>query len=146
MKKVIRLSDYQLSLPRRRRPTSPAPAGVLAQPWRTGRETARLAWRSGVIGLLVAGFLFLLSACGDSATRSEDYGELSTSPEGITLTEAEHRYGWGKSDCSICHNFNNIHREAENDPDADVLSLARQLVTSQGTSACAACHGANGVQ
>ena len=100
--------------------------------------------------LLASSFLLHLSACGNSATTSEDYGDLMASPSGLTLVESEHVYGWGKSDCTLCHHLNNIHLNQSasgyNESGLVYMPDVRDIVSSDGISSCSTCHGTNGVQ
>ncbi|MBI2091625.1 MAG: hypothetical protein HYT75_01340 [Deltaproteobacteria bacterium] len=110
------------------------------------------AWQShayncliGIVSLLFAMTCgVLLSSCGAETTTGEDYGDLLQSPSGLVLTQSEHQYGWGKSDCTLCHNLNNIHI-SESEAGFDMAAV-RQQVEDEGISACATCHGTNGVQ
>lgn len=88
--------------------------------------------------------LLIFCACGSVSTTGEDYGNLDASPGGLALQQSEHVYGWGKSDCTLCHNLNNIHISvSESGYD---MAAVRAQVASQGLSACSVCHGTNGVQ
>ena len=82
-------------------------------------------------------------ACSDPKDY-EDYGDIKNSPGGLALSDPdEHRGGWGRSDCLLCHNVEkNIHRRSSStvDPDA-IADKARQ----EGTQFCFNCHMGNGV-
>ncbi|MBI2345734.1 MAG: hypothetical protein HYV03_02370, partial [Deltaproteobacteria bacterium] len=74
----------------------------------------------------------------------ENYGNLLATASGLVLTPDEHAIGWGKSDCTMCHNLNNIHLEDLTGTGIDVTAI-RTIVFTQGLSSCATCHGTNGV-
>jgi hypothetical protein len=90
--------------------------------------------------------LFFLSACGsDAPLKSEDYGNLLASPEGLIVTLPEHPTGWGRADCFLCHEIRNMHTVNRTGiPDLDLAEI-RSIVMSQGEASCAQCHGSNGV-
>lgn len=97
-----------------------------------------------IITTLIA--LFALSSCGSyHDIAGENYGDIAAGDSGITLTEAEHPVGWGKSDCFQCHMSENMH---QTDRTGTGLNLAaiREMTMNQGLSSCAGCHGTNGVQ
>ena len=88
---------------------------------------------------------FLLSACGESElNKGEDYGNLLESPSGLVLTEAEHTGGWGRAECTTCHNLENIHLVNRTGIDLDIDGIHAQAI-SEGIVGCAVCHGDNGV-
>lgn len=83
-------------------------------------------------------------ACGSTADDTgENFGNVLDSPSGLTLTEAEHVYGWGRSDCLMCHNTNNIHQEDRTGGGTDVEAIETET-QEQGESICVTCHGDNG--
>lgn len=85
-----------------------------------------------------------LMACGDVEPLSgENYGDLITSPSGLTLTEGEHTIGWGKSNCFTCHEINNIHLVDHSGLGFDMEAIRDQTFT-EGLTSCATCHGTNG--
>lgn len=86
----------------------------------------------------------LLFSCENNKTTSEDYGDIMNSPAGLTLTQGEHEQGWGKSECTLCHNLYNIHAD-DSAEDFDMAAVRRQ-VEQQGVASCATCHGTNGVE
>ncbi len=92
--------------------------------------------------LVVFTSIFLgIGAC--DADRPCAAGPMTEGPAGLRLTAAEHPTGWGYSPCSACHVTTVLHRTACT-PDVD-LEAVRARVEAQGESACAACHGDNGV-
>lgn len=96
------------------------------------------------IALYIASLaLFLMAGCGTVDTTGENYGDLLLSPAGLEITEAEHPDGWGRADCTVCHNFYNIHLGTVAGID---MAAVRQTVEDDGLSSCVTCHGTNGVQ
>lgn len=91
----------------------------------------------------------LLAGCGDisSDPEGEDYGNLLASPGGLVVLEEEHPDGWGRPDCFLCHNVNNIHNVNRTGLPDDVVDLegVRAIVANQGEQSCSLCHGDNGV-
>ncbi len=86
--------------------------------------------------------------CGnDGKPRSEDYGNIFASPEGLVLLQEEHPTGWSRPDCFACHEVRNIHTINRSGlPDEEVdLEGVRAIVSEQGESSCMLCHGDNGV-
>ncbi len=88
-------------------------------------------------------FFFVLTSCGSTVDSGEDYGDILDSPSGLILTEDEHIYGWGRSDCLACHNLNNIHLEDRSDIGVDVDTI-REGTFEDGEEGCSTCHGDNG--
>ncbi len=96
-------------------------------------------------------FIFLIlfatmQGCGTGGFNGgEDYGDLLDTPDGLVLIEEEHIPGWGRSDCNMCHNLENIHLV---DRIADVvidIQAIHDLALEGGNAVCAGCHGTNGV-
>lgn len=98
-------------------------------------------------GLIIIYLSFGVAACGADLEplSGEDYGNILNSPGGLTLNEEKHTAGWGKSDCSICHNFNNIHLVDRTGTNIDMAAI-REIVFTDGLTSCAVCHGTNGVE
>lgn len=95
--------------------------------------------------LVVTGLAGGLLSCGSPEfNEGEDYGNLLDSPEGLTLTEEEHEIGWGNSECTICHNLENIHLVNRTDIPIDIEAIHEQAI-EDGIAGCVDCHGANGV-
>jgi hypothetical protein len=94
--------------------------------------------------LLFSAVLFLVACGGTQSTTGENYGDLFSSPSGLTLSEAEHGDGWARADCTLCHNLVNIHLG----PDVGGFNMqaVRDLVATDGLASCPICHGDNGVQ
>ena len=89
--------------------------------------------------------VFILPSCGEEGPdEGEDYGDILGSAEGLTLTEAEHEVGWGKSECTLCHQLENIHLENRTGLPIDI-DLIHDEAIEDGNDGCADCHGANGV-
>lgn len=87
----------------------------------------------------------LASACGSVEPQTgENYGNLLATSGGLVLNQGKHAVGWGKSDCTLCHNFNNIHLVDRTGTSIDMAAI-RTTVYNQGISSCATCHGTNGV-
>lgn len=97
-------------------------------------------------GTLTICLLALFCACGSANNiGGEDYGNIAAGPMGITLTQAEHPYGWSRADCYECHNDFNIHQEDRTGTGIN-LDAIRTMTENQGLASCATCHGTNGVQ
>ncbi|MBI1909474.1 MAG: hypothetical protein HYS22_04835 [Deltaproteobacteria bacterium] len=89
--------------------------------------------------------IVLLMACGGSpVNEGENYGNLLSTDQGLVLTEGEHEAGWGRSDCTLCHNLENIHRINRTGIPIDIDAIHDQAL-SDGIASCATCHGTNGV-
>ena len=93
--------------------------------------------------ILIFGFLVIF-ACGDDEQfeGGEYYPEL-TSAANLVLTENNHPDGWGREDCDVCHNFNNIHLVNRLGIPLD-LEAIRELTFTEGNASCPDCHGDNG--
>jgi hypothetical protein len=89
--------------------------------------------------------IFVISSCGPARRRDrENYGDLSA-PGAILLNDpSKHSYGWGRTDCLVCHNVNlNVHRRAGSAANSEAINKA---VMSGGESKfCLNCHGSNGI-
>lgn len=86
-----------------------------------------------------------LTACGNVEPQTgENYGNLLATTGGLVLNQSKHESGWGKSNCNLCHNFNNIHLVDRTGTAIDMAAI-RTLVYDNGLSICATCHGTNGV-
>lgn len=87
-----------------------------------------------------------IASCGSyNDISGENYGDITASPSSIILTEAEHATGWGKADCLLCHNTENIHQVNRTSLDLDMAAI-REIVEQRGQASCTGCHGANGVE
>lgn len=88
----------------------------------------------------------LAAACGDvqNSLQGENYGNLLATTGGLVLDQSKHSTGWSKSDCNLCHNFNNIHLVDRTGTGLDMAAI-RTIVYNGGNSSCATCHGTNGV-
>lgn len=96
--------------------------------------------KMGLLIFVLIGFV----ACGSiEDDAGEDFGNIINSPSGLTLMEEEHVFGWGRSECLMCHNVNNIHQEDRTGLDVDVEEI-QQMTFEFGEAACQDCHGANG--
>ena len=86
----------------------------------------------------------LLAACGESdVNQGENFGNLLDSSQGLVLTEAEHEGGWGRTQCSTCHNLENIHLVNRTGIPLDIEAVHNQAI-ADGPAGCSACHGTNG--
>ena len=95
--------------------------------------------------LLPLFFLVLLAGCGSGElNRGEDYGNLLDKTGGLVLTSERHSGGWGRADCTLCHNLKNIHLVNRTKVPLDINAI-RQRALDEGNSGCAACHGKNGL-
>lgn len=99
--------------------------------------------KTGIKFLAVIGSLAGLLACGELLENGEDYGDLLDSPGGITLIEAEHEIGWGRSDCTACHNLENIHLVNNSSLPIDIDAVHERAI-EDGEAGCTVCHGDNG--
>lgn len=89
--------------------------------------------------------LFLVSCGGSTFSDGEDYGNLLDSEAGLILTEEEHVGGWGRADCTTCHNLENIHLVNRTGIPIDVDAI-REETLEEGVSSCPDCHGLNGLE
>lgn len=97
------------------------------------------------ITLTVVLFAFLVSACGGAELdKGEDYGNLIDTPDTTFLTQEEHKAGWGLSECTMCHNLENIHLENRTGLPIDIVDTHNRAI-SEGISGCVTCHGKNGL-
>ena len=95
--------------------------------------------------VLFAIFLSTAFSCGGGDVREgEDYGNLLDTPSGLTLVEEEHIGGWGRSECTMCHNLENIHLVNRTGIPIDIDAI-HELALEEGVAGCPACHGENGV-
>lgn len=96
--------------------------------------------------LLLMGIALIGIACGNTSVNGgEDYGNILNNPQGLVLTEDVHRVGWGRADCTTCHNLENIHLVNRTGVAIDIAQIHTQAIEN-GIAGCSACHGANGVQ
>ena len=88
---------------------------------------------------------FSLFSCHVEDRQREEYGDISSGPGGISLSEIEeHRGGWQKNECLLCHNVNlNVHRDADAAIDVEVLN--ERVRNNSGSRYCITCHGTNGL-
>lgn len=89
--------------------------------------------------------LFLaMSACGQGElNQGEDYGNLLDKTGGLVLTSERHVGGWGRADCTLCHNLKNIHLVNRTGTPIDIRAIHAQAIEK---GVCATCHGNNGVR
>lgn len=87
---------------------------------------------------------YLMLACGDEADIEfgEVYPELVSSGA-LLVTATNHPDGWGRENCSLCHNYNNIHLVNRLGIPLDLEGI-RELTFIGGDSTCPSCHGTNG--
>lgn len=96
-------------------------------------------------GLCLLGLVVAISSCGESTFNDgEDFGDLLDTPDGLVLTEEEHIGGWGRADCTACHNLENIHLVNRSDIPIDIEAVHEEAL-EEGIDSCADCHGTNGV-
>lgn len=96
------------------------------------------------IVLILPVLVFVLSCGGATLNEGEDFGNILNSPEGLTLTEGEHVGGWGRADCTMCHNLENVHLVDRTGGLVDIDAVYERAI-DEGEAGCAACHGTNGV-
>ncbi len=96
--------------------------------------------KRGFLSIALIANLLLFSGCGDSH-QNDDYG--ITDVNKIALTVDNHPHGYGRSQCFTCHLPDNIHQE--NRVNSFLVDTARDLVKTEGTNRCYACHGTNGL-
>ncbi|OGQ48166.1 MAG: hypothetical protein A3H42_06805 [Deltaproteobacteria bacterium RIFCSPLOWO2_02_FULL_46_8] len=98
-----------------------------------------------ITSFILFGFVaFCLTACGGTTTNGgEDYGDILSTSQGLTLTQSEHTIGWSKSECTMCHNLENIHL-VDRTGVTDIVAVHNQAIRD-GITGCAACHGTNGM-
>jgi len=90
--------------------------------------------------------VFAIISCGGSALNGgEDYGNILDTPGGLILTQDKHQIGWKQSDCTMCHNLENIHLVNRTGIPIDIQEIHDEALEG-GISTCASCHGDNGVQ
>lgn len=97
--------------------------------------------------LLILSILFLVLGCEvEEHHELENYGDIENGPGGIALSDPyEHRTGWGKKDCLMCHNVAlNVHRNAGSPLNAD--QIVEQARTRGESRYCLTCHSGNGVE
>ncbi|MBI4212214.1 MAG: hypothetical protein HY540_06205 [Deltaproteobacteria bacterium] len=91
------------------------------------------------------GMCFLFISCGGARVdEGENFGNILESDSGLTLTESEHAVGWGKAECTICHNLENIHLVDRSGGLVDVNAIRERTLT-EGEASCVDCHGTNGI-
>ncbi len=75
----------------------------------------------------------------------ENYGDIRTSPGGISLIDPEeHGGGYGRTSCLVCHNLElNLHR-SEGSSFSNAEQLNDTIRENGGSTFCLKCHGANG--
>ncbi|MFZ5480894.1 MAG: hypothetical protein ACOZNI_29305 [Myxococcota bacterium] len=83
----------------------------------------------------------LLAACG-SDDPCEGVRDLTASPMGLELTEAEHPSGWGRTECFQCHQAWKVHA----DDCLDEVAFDGGKIEAEAPAGCVACHGHNGVE
>lgn len=90
--------------------------------------------------------LVLVAACGSyGGISGENYGDIAAGDSGITLTQAEHQVGWGKTNCFECHMTENMHQTDRTGTGLN-LEAIQDMTREQGLSSCPTCHGTNGVE
>ena len=85
----------------------------------------------------------LIEACAEPPRDIENYGNIGSTPGGAKLeTPSEHKPGWGRRECFLCHNASAIHRTSASLLDADAIL---ERVVQESVSYCLTCHGPNGI-
>jgi len=81
-----------------------------------------------------------MSACKVEPRQREDYGDIQSSSEGVKMSNIEeHRGGWQRNECLVCHNVSlNVHR------DIDYETINDNVRKNEGSKYCLTCHGNNG--
>lgn len=99
------------------------------------------------IKIYIVSFVLAISATTIAlAYKCQDYGSLRGSPEGVRLTEDEHKEGWRRTECIWCHPIRAIHCDDE----GSILTgwdmeWVRGIVERDGEKSCMTiCHGDNG--
>ena len=92
---------------------------------------------------MIALLLVLLAGCADAPCGAAR--DLRLSPSGLVVTEQEHPAGWGRTECYQCHQLSRIHKEDCVDGVVVDGSALNDDLVGQDTTACAECHGTNGV-
>ncbi len=95
--------------------------------------------------LCIAALSLAAVNCGSATNQGEDYGDILATESGLVLVESEHTYGWGRSDCLVCHNLENIHLVDNSGLGIDVDAIHEQTL-EEGEDSCFTCHGTNGVE
>lgn len=103
-------------------------------------DANRSANRPTILGLFTAGPLY----SGRLASTWTLLPDLLDGAEGLTLTEGEHEVGWGKAECTLCHQLENIHLENRTGLPIDIDQIHDDAI-EDGVDGCPDCHGANGV-
>jgi len=97
------------------------------------------------------GMLFnslILVSCGSDTRDRENYGNLQEGPGGVKIMSSqEHRGGYGREDCLICHNISlNVHRGPNIFIDPEELNRLYRTNGQQAYCMNEACHGSNGTR
>ena len=95
------------------------------------------------INIFVILFVLFIFGCGEY-NQGESYPELSSAQAGLELTQAIHPTGWGKSECFLCHNIENLHLDRSGYEGTDFAAIREQVKSGLETT-CATCHGGNGI-
>jgi cytochrome c553 len=82
--------------------------------------------------------------CGSNTRDIENYGDILSSPGGMKISgPSEHRGGYGRTACVVCHNIElNVHR-GKNSP-VNPETLNKDYETKGREAYCMTCHGKNG--
>jgi len=96
--------------------------------------------------LILLVVLASMISCGGTAVNDgENYGNLLDSPGGLILTQEKHLIGWGNSQCTMCHDLENIHLVNRTGIPIDIQQIHDEAIEG-GIAVCADCHGTNGVE
>ena len=89
--------------------------------------------------------LLALSGCGgNTLNEGEDFGNLLNTSQGLTLNQDKHPIGWQQSQCTLCHNLENIHLVNRTGTSVDIVAIHDRAI-NKGISDCVTCHGNNGI-
>lgn len=82
--------------------------------------------------------LLLLVGCDDPECT-----DMTRSPGGLLLTEAEHPTGWAHAECTACHAVSALHGRGCT-PGVDLVEVRALVDEDPSDDGCVACHGDNG--
>ena len=97
-----------------------------------------------LLSLALWAAVLLLPGC--SVDPCAGKSDQLASPEGLVITQNEHRAGWGSDSCLFCHPVETTHAvncSADLGIDMDEV---RAEASDGEYETCAGCHGTNGVE
>ena len=99
-----------------------------------------------LITLLLTSLITL--GCSDEEQLSppkEDHGDIFINNNlTFAVSQKTHPTGWGKANCLVCHNVNNIHKVDRISALSINLPRIERTIDAQGLKSCTNCHGSNG--